>query len=401
AVLLDLSLGAENGLTILEEILPAHPNLPVVMITGYGTLEAAVKAIKLGAYDFLPKPLDFEKLYGVIEQAVEVCKQRSQQDAAGPDSGDGSITTAAPALVSLLHKAKLIGRTGLSVLIVGESGAGKELMAEWIHKNSARATSGMLKVNCSAFPEQLIDNELFGHEKGAFTGAEQEHQGLFEQADRGTLLLDEIGDLPLASQAKLLRVLEDGKIRRLGGKEDRKVDVRIIASTNRDLPEMIERRAFREDLFYRLNSAFIYVPPLRERREDIPLLINRFLREAEGGAGKRFSPEAEHLLQRHDWPGNVRELKNVVELCAVIAPNEIIRPEDLPGQFSSLPGLASGQTQSGVGKSAVPPGTLNEAERDLIIQTLAQTGNNKRKTSQRLGISYKTLYNKMKQHGID
>lgn len=398
AVLLDLSLGAENGLTILEQVRAVHAGLPVVMITGYGTLEAAVKAIKLGAYDFLPKPLDFEKLYGVLERAVESSSNRGSGDA---NEIERSIITASPSLESVLRKARLIGGTNLSVLVVGESGCGKELLAELVHSRSSRSAGTMVRVNCSAFPEQLIDNELFGHERGAFTGADQEHRGLFEQADGGTLLLDEIGDLPLASQAKLLRVLENGQIRRLGGNEDRTVDVRIIAATNRDLPDMINRRAFREDLFYRLNSAFIYIPPLRERPDDIPLLVGHFLRNSEGGAKKRFSPEAERLLAAYNWPGNVRELKNVVELSAIIAPGEVIGPDELPHQLHKTPPAdrSVGRIADGEGESESM--TLNEAERDLIIQTLARTGNNKRKTSQRLGISYKTLFNKLKQHGID
>lgn len=396
AVLLDLSLGAENGLTILERIRTEYADLPVVMITGYGTLEAAVQAIKLGAYDFLPKPLDFEKLCGILERAVAAAKHRPVGD---PNEIERAIITISPSLESVFRKARLIGETNLSVLIVGESGCGKELLAELVHSCSSRSGSKMVTINCSAFPEQLIDNEMFGHEKGAFTGADQEHQGLFEQADGGTLLLDEIGDMPLASQAKLLRVLENGQIRRLGGNKDRTVDVRIIASTNRDLPDMIKRRLFREDLFYRLNSAFIYIPPLRERRDDIPLLVRYFLRNSEKGAKKSFSPEAEKLLTAYHWPGNVRELKNVVELSAVIAQGDVIRPNELPNHLlkESMPADADGGHS--VGDAGLR--TLNEAERDLIVQTLAKTGNNKRKTSQRLGISYKTLFNKLKQHGID
>ncbi len=393
AVLLDLSLGAENGLTILDRIRSTYADLPVVMITGYGTLEVAVKAIKMGAYDFLPKPLDFEKLCGVLERAVESSHKKPGM---GESEGETSIVTGSPGLESILRKARLIGGTNLSVLIVGESGSGKELMAELVHSRSARAGKPMVKVNCSAFPEQLIDNELFGHEKGAFTGAEQGHRGLFEQADGGTLLLDEIGDLPMPSQAKLLRVLENGQIRRLGGDKTRTVDVRIIASTNRDLAEMITRRTFREDLFYRLNSAFIYIPPLRERRGDIPLLLRHFLQNAASDPGKRFSPEAEKLLTEYAWPGNVRELKNAVELSSVIAAGETIGIDDLPQQLQ-LTRMNSPQGDRDEGREM----TLNEAERGLIIQTLEQTGNNKRKTSARLGISYKTLYNKIKQYGID
>ncbi len=392
AVLLDLSLGTENGLEVLEQLRRNYPRLPVVMITGFGTLEAAVRAIKLGAYDFLPKPLDFDKLYNIVHQAL--CLSQSERASQGQDRENGIVTNS-PSLLSVIRKAKLIGKTNLSVLIVGESGSGKELLAELLHSYSARSGETMLKVNCSAFPEQLIDNELFGHEKGAFTGAEYCHEGLFEQADGGTLLLDEIGDLALPSQAKLLRVLEDGKIRRLGGKEDRKVDVRIIAATNRDLPDMIKRRVFREDLFYRLNSAFLYIPPLRERREDIVPLTRHFLRQAEGGAGKSFTPEAEAALERHDWPGNVRELKNVVELCAVIAAGDAIGPGDLPVTLNRN----ANETRRICDQAE--PATLNDAEREMIVKTLIETGYNKRKTSQRLGISYKTLYNKIKQHGIE
>ncbi len=390
AVLLDLSLGKEDGLVILEKIRRFRPAVPVIMITGYGTLETAVKAIKLGAYEFLTKPLDFKKLLDTVENAVSFSKGAPAPDSASaiPNEDASEILTQSPALISALYKAELMAQTDMPVLISGESGCGKELVANFIHAKSRRNHKPLVRINCSAFPDSLIDNELFGHEKGAYTGAEKAYPGIFEQADTGTLHLDEIGDMVLSSQAKILRVLEDGMVRRLGGRDTRCVDVRIIATTNQNLPELIKERRFREDLFYRLKAAFIYLPPLRERKGDIGYIAQHLI----AGTGKRFSPEAIEALERHSWPGNVRELKNTVQICGALCSSEVIHAADIP-PFAS--GEAGGSAPESDFRS------LEALEKDAIQRALQESRFNKRKASQRLGISYKTLYNKIKSYGIE
>ena len=388
-VLLDLSLGKEDGLAILEKIRHSIPDVPIIMITGYGTLETAVKAIKLGAYEFLAKPLDFAKLLACVEQAIAFSESGRGPDAATSGDAATEIMTQSPALLSTLQKARLLAKTDMPILITGESGCGKELVANFIHAESRRRDRQLVRINCSAFPDSLIDNELFGHEKGAYTGAEAAYPGIFEQADNGTLHLDEIGDMILTSQAKMLRILEDGMVRRLGGRDSRHVDVRIIATSNQNLPELIRERRFREDLFYRLKAAFIYLPPLRERPGDVGHIARRLL----APRGKAFSPEAIRLLERHSWPGNVRELKNTVQMCAAISPSEVIRAVDIPPlglDASPLPD-----------KRETHSGSLEEIEKNAIREALEKSHFNKRKASQRLGISYKTLYNKIKNYGIE
>ncbi len=387
AVLLDLSLGKEDGLVILEKIRRLRPAVPVVMITGYGTLETAVKAIKLGAYEFLAKPLDFKKLMDTVEQAIAFSENALPSDGDPVSDGDESeILTQSIPLLSALRKAEMMARTDMPVLVSGESGCGKELVANFIHAKSLRANKPLVRINCSAFPDSLIDNELFGHEKGAYTGAAAAYPGIFEQADTGTLHLDEIGDMVLSSQAKILRVLEDGIVRRLGGTETRRVDVRIIATTNQNLPELIRQRRFREDLFYRLKAAFIYLPPLRERKGDIGYIAERLI----AGQGKRFSREAVDALERHSWPGNVRELKNTVRMCAAICSSDVINVSDIP------PFASGDEEERGAGLCS-----LEALEKDAIQRALQESRFNKRKASQRLGISYKTLYNKIKSYGLE
>ncbi len=389
-ILLDLSLGEENGLRVLEKLRAAHPGIPVIMITGYGTFEAAVQSIKIGAYDFLPKPLDFDRLLSIIEKAIEI------YDSAGlsRDEDDAmlgqKIVTRSPLMLNAIRKACMLGKTDLPILITGESGCGKELFVELIHEKSARKDAVLRRINCSAYPDTLIDNELFGHEKGAYTGANSVHKGLFEQAHRGSLHLDEIADLALPSQAKLLRVLEEGTLFRLGGDASVKIDVRVIASTNKNITREVESGKFREDLFYRLNAVFIYLPPLRERKVDIGPLVTHFLADASaGGPRKFFSPEAMELLHRYDWPGNVRELKNMVRMCHAITEGDCIGADSLP------------QSVVESGEDDQTRDSIEEAEKDLIKRVLEESRFNKQKASQRLGISRKTLYNKLKGYGID
>lgn len=400
AILLDLSLGKEDGLIILEKIRNTLPDCPVIMITGYGTLEAAVKAIKLGAYEFLAKPLDFHKLMNITKQAIEFSSRRAAVgEAVCPE--DGEVITRSVELLSTLRKARLLANTDMPILVTGESGCGKELIANYIHTHSLRAQKPFLRINCSAFPDSLIDNELFGHEKGAFTGADSPHPGIFEQAHEGTLHLDEIGDMSLSSQAKILRTLEGGMIRRLGGTEERHVDVRIIASTNQNLPAMIKQRTFREDLFYRLKAAFIYLPPLRERTGDVEHIAKTLLERI--APDKHFSPEALAVLERHSWPGNVRELKNTVLMSAAISSGNTILSSDLPSLEGREPNPGTVPTlqTTASGTDTVRMDSLEEMEKEAIRKALEQSKFNKRKASQRLGISYKTLFNKLKSYDIE
>lgn len=381
-VLLDLSLKNENGIDVLTAIQRAYPGLPVIIITGYGTFEAAVKAIKLGAFDFLSKPLDFDKLLAIVENAISL-------SASAPPGGagdEGGFLTRSPQVLALCQRAKRLAATNIPILITGESGTGKELLAEYIHKNSPRRNRAFVRVNCSSLTDTLVNAELFGHEKGAFTGAVDKHIGLFEQADGGSLHLDEIGDMGMANQAKILRILEDSKLRRIGGAKDIPVDVRIIASTNKNIEELIAMGAFRQDLLFRLNAVLLYLPPLREREGDLELLARRFFSEfAEGHTPKRFSAEAWNMLLRHNWPGNVRELRNLIKVCAVVADGDVVGVENLPESMSRR-GSRSGR--------------LNDIERETIIRTLAETQGNKSLAAARLGITRRTLYKKLERYGM-
>lgn len=383
AVLLDLSLGAEDGIEVMRSLLAIRPALPVIIITGFGTFDAAVKAIKLGAYDFLPKPLEFGKLYAAVMSSMNIA------DAAGGPSSNRivPIVTQSREIQALCKKAHQLANSDIPVLIIGESGTGKELIASLIHYSSPRRDMPFLRINCSAFAESLVDNELFGHERGAFTGAVQPHPGLFEQADSGTLHLDEIGDMSLATQAKILRVIEEAVVRRIGGIRDNKINVRLIASTNKSLEGLIERGLFRQDLYYRLNAVTLRVPPLRERQGDVPILLDHFLKEfSTGETAGSFSEGAVEILSSYSWPGNIRELRNLVKVCALISESDVIDADDLP-EYVRLP--ASSRS-----------GRLNDAERNVIVRTLAESQGNKSLAAERLGISRRTLYNKMERYGI-
>ncbi len=385
AVLLDLSLRNESGLDVLTKLLEVDPTLPVIMITAFGTFETAVKAVKLGAVDFLPKPIKTEKLLAALEGAMANRSLRTQSSL--KQIGDCPLRSRDPATLAVIGKASLLASTNIPVLITGESGTGKELITEFIHQSSPRKDQPFVRVNCSIFSESLVDNELFGHEKGAYTGAVEKHIGLFEQADGGSLHLDEIGDMSHGLQAKLLRVLENGELRRLGGVRDIKVDVRIIASTNRDLEQMAEKGVFRRDLLFRLSAAHLALPPLRERACDIELLSEMYLQEFRQGAKtKRFSPNAWERMMAHAWPGNVRELRGVIQAAVATTPGEIIGEDDLPPSLTKAPSSASGR--------------LDIAEKDIIEKTLEESGGNKSLAAEKLGISRRTLYNKMARYGI-
>jgi DNA-binding NtrC family response regulator len=381
AVLLDLSLGAENGIDVLSGIQRIRPGLPVIIITGYGTFEAAVMAIKLGAFDFLSKPLDFDKLIAIVNNAIEM--HSSHTTISGQDM---RLISRSPLIQSLCRRAKRLAATNIPILITGEHGTGKELLAEFIHNNSPRRDKPFIRVNCSAFTDTLVNAELFGHEKGAFTGATQRHIGFFEQANGGSLHLDEIGDMGMPNQAKILRVLEDFRLRRIGGMEDIPVDVRVIASTNKNIEYLITLGEFREDLLYRLNAVLLYLPPLRERTGDLELLVKHFFAEfACGGQHKDFSPAAWALLRQYEWPGNVRELRNLIKVCVAVSDSRTIDVGDLPADFFRQTGKSS---------------RLKEIERDAIAAALVETNGNKSLAASRLGITRRTLYKKLDRYGL-
>lgn len=402
AAILDLSLGSESGLDLMAGLLELRPGLPVVFISGYGTLEAAVTAMKMGAFDFLPKPLDFKMLLDVVRKAIASGRVEAGEGAAAageascPEGnspeGPGGMIAKSPAMREVLERAARAAASDIAVLITGESGTGKELLADFIHVRSSRRDKPLVRVNCSAIADSLAESELFGHTKGAFTGADTDHPGYFEQANGGTLHLDEIGDMPPGIQAKMLRVLENAQVRALGSTREVPVDVRIVASTNRSLEEMAASGNFRSDLFFRINVLELHLPPLRERPEDIPALLRRFLAAQPEGAGKRFSVEAEKRLHAYAWPGNIRELKNIVKVCSLLSPGMVIEAADLPRVVRD--GVAASTASGRVS------GRLDETEKNAIRSVLDEVGGNRRQAAKRLGISLRSLYYKLDRYDL-
>jgi two-component system nitrogen regulation response regulator NtrX len=400
-VLLDIKMPGEDGLKILRRLRQSHPDLPVVMISGHGTIETAVEATRLGAYDFLQKPLDREKLLIVVRNATEqhrlISEYRQMKEAV---EGKDVILGGSPKIKEVLAAIERVAPTDVRVLITGENGTGKELVAKAIHRRSKRNAKALVEVNCAAIPNELIESELFGHERGAFTGAVGQRTGKFELADGGTLFLDEIGDMSLNAQAKVLRALEEGKIERVGGIKQIPVDVRVIAATNKNLAEQIRQNAFREDLYHRLSVIPIRVPPLRERREDIPLLATAFADEIcrrNGIPVKRFSGEALRVLQTMEWSGNVRELRNTVERMVIMSAGDVI-------EASILEPAGTG------GKNAWDDllsrgGSFQEfkdrAEAAFIKKQLERYSWNISRTAEALGIQRSHLYNKIRKYDLE
>jgi two-component system response regulator AtoC len=411
-VLTDLKLPGPSGLDLLDEIRAAHPTLPVVLITGYGTIQTAIEAIRKGAAEYVLKPFDNDSLELVLRKTLD--RERvSSENAFLRAQVDESWAAAdrVQALPGLRQVAALIDKlapTGSAVLVTGETGTGKELVARAIHARSPRRQALFVPLNCAALPADLLEAELFGHARGAFTGADRDRKGKFEVADGGTLFLDEIGDMPLALQAKLLRVLEDGTIERLGSNKPLRVDVRIVSATNQDLAAAIAAKQFRGDLLYRLNTFELHLPPLRERPDDVtvlaPLLLARFAREL-GRTPPRLSDEALGLLRAHAWPGNVRELRNLMERIAVLASDAVVAEAfcRVMLQLPPVPPPAPSDGPSDVGGS-VGDGSLADAvdrlERRLLLQALDQTGDNKAQAARRLGVSERTLWYKLRKHGL-
>src|SRR5512134_1886520 len=400
-ILTDLVMPNMDGLWLLRAVRAELPDLPVLLITGQGTVQTAVQAIKEGAYDFIEKPLDPARLRVVLERALEkketlrevqLLRRRLAAMAPGTDLiGQG------PAMQRVAELVKKVAPANASVVITGESGTGKEVVARAVHGLSPRKDRAFIALNCSAIPPTLIESELFGYERGAFTGADQRRLGNFELAHNGTLFLDEIGELPLELQAKFLRVLEERKIRRLGGRSDVEVDVRVICATNRDLKEEIRRGRFREDLYFRLHVFTIVLPPLKERREDIPLLVHHFIEKFNAETGKHVqgvSPAALAVLQGYAWPGNIRELRNTVERAMILTDGEVIGEEHLPPDMqASRPEAATLRVPLGI--------PIEKVEKEYILASLQKNGGNKARTAEILGISEKTLYNKLNRYAAE
>lgn len=399
-VLLDLNLPDLSGLELLSKFKNRDENTSVVMLSGTSVIDQAVEAMKRGAFDFVSKPFQLEELERAVRKAVHHCALRNEnarlkrwqdhQDYAGP------VFAESPQMGRLLRTAERVARSNSPVLIFGETGSGKGLIAKCVHRASARAAKAMVHINCGALPEQLVESELFGHERGAFTGAQQAKIGLFEVATGSSLFLDEIGELPLASQAKLLQVLDTGELRRVGGTQVRRVDARILAATNRNLEALVEQGEFREDLLYRLNVVELKVPPLRERREDLVALMDHYV--AKNSAAKRprrLSEPARKLMLQYHWPGNVRELAHVIESACVLAADQAIYPEDL-----RIKKAAGRRTPEAMAEVGAPVKTLREAEKDHIRHVLESTKNNRSLTARLLEIDVKTLRKKIRDYEL-
>jgi DNA-binding NtrC family response regulator len=403
-VITDLKMPRLGGLELLEKISGDSQTIAVIVVTAQGSIDSAVQAMRIGAYDYITKPIDTSRLRTILQNASALLDTRVELEATRRklrDAGSlGALIGPSRKMQEIFRLIEMVAPSTASVLITGASGTGKELVARTIHELSPRRTKPFVAINCAAIPETLIESEIFGHEKGAFTGALERRTGCFELAEGGTLLLDEIGEMPIATQAKLLRVLEDRKLRRLGSKTETTVDVRVLAATNKVPEEAVARGELRNDLYYRLNVFNIHMPTLREHREDIPDLVQALLSEMSTKHGRRIATVSEavlNALRNYSWPGNVRELRNTLERAVIVCEGPIIETKHLPPGFGHAPVRLSEEDSDsirvGVGT------TVGEAERLLILKTLESTNNNKTRAAEILGISLKTLHNKLKEYG--
>jgi two-component system response regulator HydG len=406
-VLTDVRMAGMDGIEVLRAVKEYNPAMPVLIMTAYSSVETAVTALKNGAYDYLIKPLDMDVLRLTMDRALDHLRLRTENRALKERLAEGfqsdEIIGQSPAMKELLDMAALAAPTEATVLVTGESGTGKELVARAIHLNSPRKNGPLITVNCAALAETLLESELFGHEKGAFTGADRRREGRFMAADKGTIFLDEIGEISPATQAKLLRVIQEREVERVGGDRPIGVDVRILAATNRDLKAEVEAGRFREDLYYRLNVLVLAVPPLRERREDIPLLAAHFLgrfAKKNRKSVKGFSPGAMEALLHHPWPGNVRELENAVERGVILAVGDYLTERELPpGVAAAVPDMPPGVGRIGHDPADLAGQPLEDIEQRAILATLKETGGNKSEAARVLGITRATLHKKLKKYG--
>lgn len=403
-IITDLMLGGDiDGLDVLAAAREKLPASKVILITAHSSIETCRQALQNGAFDYVEKPLSLEELRIIVGRAAEMTAQkrtiRELKQRLDDHFGFGNIIGQSPAILKVLDITRRVARSDISVLLLGESGTGKDLLANAIHQNSPRKEERFVAINCAGLSETLLEDELFGHVKGAYTGAATEREGRFEHADGGTLFLDEIGDMPPAMQAKLLRVLENGEVIRVGSNEPKKVDVRIIAATNCDMEEKVKKHEFREDLYFRIKGATIDIPPLRHRRDDIPLLIEHFIQQANKRHNTRIKsadPEVRRVLMSYNWPGNVRQLRNVIENMVVLSNSDRLNVEDLPAEIHTPPagnGADCNFTLAGI--------SLAEAERQLIVNTLKMLEGNREKAADILGIGERTLYRKIKEYNLD
>ena len=406
-VFLDIKMPGMDGLEVLQKMREVNEALPIVIISGHATVSTAVEATKLGAFDFIEKPLSSERVLvtirNVLDQSRLADENRSLKRAV---EARHHMVGESPALRQIWDAIKRAAPTNATVLLLGESGVGKELVARAIHRNSLRSRERFVQVNCAAIPEELIESELFGHEKGSFTGATEKQIGKFEQADRGTIFLDEVGDMSAKTQAKVLRVLQEGEVERLGSARTIKVDVRVIAATNKDLEAEIEKGNFREDLYFRLSVIPIRVPPLRDRRDDIPVLVRHFVdvfSRDNNRRPQRFTAAALEYLQKARWKGNVRELKNTVERLLIMTPGDPIDVDDLR-EFVRTEAPKTAPAAGGADAERERPGTLREfkesAEREFLVQKLRENGWNISKTAEVIGTPRSNLYKKLEQYAI-
>ncbi len=402
-ILMDLKMERMDGIEAIRLLRTEHRVEPIIVITAFSSVESAVEAMKHGAIDYITKPVDIEALKLKVEKALDVEGLREENRELRKRLGEkfdfGNIIGRSPAMQKVFETLALVAPSDATVLINGESGTGKELIAGALHHNSKRKDGPFIKVNCAALHENLLESELFGHEKGAFTGAESRRPGRFELADGGTLFLDEIGDMSLPTQAKILRVLQEGELERLGGNQTLRVNVRMVAATHRDLNKMVEEESFRQDLFFRLSVVPVELPPLRERTEDIPALADFFLQHyctKNKKDIKGFHPQALVLLVRYSWPGNVRELENTIERAVILCLGEQITPRELPPQMlpEDFQQVAVSSSSSGGGL------TLKDMEKETIRATLERTGGNKSRAAKLLGIARQTLLNKLKEYEL-
>jgi two-component system nitrogen regulation response regulator NtrX len=402
-VLLDIWMPGMDGIETLVKIKGSHPGLPVVMMSGHGTIETAVKATKLGAYDFIEKPLSLEKVLLTINNALDYFRLEEEVTLLREKTQDKyKITGESEPIRQLREQIRIVAPTNAWVLISGDNGTGKELVAHTIHRLSKRNIKPLIEVNCAAIPEELIESELFGHEKGAFTGATTMKKGKFDLAHEGTLFLDEIGDMSLKAQSKTLRVLQEQKFERVGGSRTIQVDVRVIAATNKDLEAEIEKGRYRNDLYYRLNVIPIRVPPLKERAEDVPALAREFLEEISMAANlepKNFSEEALVMLKKYHWPGNVRELRNLIERLVIMTPGKEIGASDIPPPYNQEPQLEEALASSL--KNATYKEARENFEKAYIATKLQEFKWNVSQTADAIGIERSNLHKKIKAYGLD